>query len=277
MINNDVFKVDNAGSNKSGPPKINIKKLGIVSHDYRYKDDNGLSDFSYTFTGILNYLDNKGCNSVLFALFTIIRRNDFKIENSLKGLKNIELVFIEEFKEESNGIKSRYVVYYKLGSDWHECVLKQWFGTLKNTHKFFNESITPFINEVRTQRLFGNFTILLCGESNIVKYSKASESIEDPFNYLKEIPINIKVILNPIHDRMTRFEMKLKRKFLSEKDRWVVSVWNKGKKDKNGKVKDGNRPAWTVFNNGNEIKLEKIDDCSISSKSNIEIGFLELS
>jgi|YelNatPaOPRAMG01_1025707.scaffolds.fasta_scaffold125041_1 hypothetical protein len=274
MNNGELLKVDNVGSNKSSePPNINIKKLGIVSHDYSCEEDNKLRDFSYAFADILKCLDNKGCNSVLFALFTLIPRNDFKIEDYLKEQKNIELVFIEEFKEE-NG--NKYVIYYKLDSNWHKYCLTQKFGKLKYTHKFRNEIITPFINEVRTQRIFGNFTVLLCGESNIVKYSKKSKSVEDPFNYLKEIPINIKVILNPIHDRMTRFEMKRKREFLSNKERYVVSVWNKGKKDKNGKVKDGKKPAWTVFYNGKEITLEKIDDCPIASKSNIEIGVCEL-
>ncbi|PIU55320.1 MAG: hypothetical protein COS89_07690 [Deltaproteobacteria bacterium CG07_land_8_20_14_0_80_38_7] len=70
---------------------------------------------------------------------------------------------------------------------------------------------------------------------------------------------------------MTRFEMKLKRQFLSENKRWVISVWNKGKQDKNGKVKDGPDPAWTVFYNGNEKKVS-----SIQNNLNLEIGVLDI-
>lgn len=38
-----------------------------------------------------------------------------------------------------------------------------------------------------------------------------------------------KIILNPVHDKMTRFEMKLKRRFLPKNNRLVISVWNKEK------------------------------------------------
>jgi hypothetical protein len=70
---------------------------------------------------------------------------------------------------------------------------------------------------------------------------------------------------------MTRFEMKLKRQFLSEKGRWVISVWNKGKEDKNARVKDGSGPAWTVFHNGvsNDVDL-------LPNALGIEIGILDV-
>ena len=44
------------------------------------------------------------------------------------------------------------------------------------------------------------------------------------------IPKEANIILNPIHDYMLRPEMKLKREYLSRSERWVISVWNKGKK-----------------------------------------------
>ena len=129
--------------------------------------------------------------------------------------------------------------------------------------------------EVKEQRLLGNCTILLCGESNIVKYSKASKKIEDKFNFLEVLNKDIKIILNPIHDRMTRFEMKLKRQFLSQNKRWVVSVWNKGKLDKNGNMRDGKKPAWTIYYDGKEKDIKPIV-CDIPNKVNIEIGILDL-
>ena len=69
---------------------------------------------------------------------------------------------------------------------------------------------------------------------------------------------NVNVILNPIHDRMTRYEMKLKRAFLSENGKWVISVWNKGRKNINGQTRDGKNPAWTVFYDGKELDIEPI-------------------
>jgi hypothetical protein len=65
--------------------------------------------------------------------------------------------------------------------------------------------------------------------------------------------------------------MSLKRAYLSKKGRWVISVWNKGRRDRNGKVKDGRHPAWTVYHNGlpKEIK-------PIPNQLGIEIGILDL-
>ncbi len=255
---------------------IKISKLGIVSHDYRYEEKNGFRDFSYAFGQILKCLDDKGCDSVLFSLYTLVNRKTFDEKQYLKSLKNIRSVFIEEFEDNGKDRNViRYVVYNKIQTGWSDYELSQKFGTLEYTKSFEENIIKPFNKEVKEQRIFGNYTVLLCGESNIVKYSKTLKAIEDKFNFLDSIPSNVKIILNPIHDRMTRFEMKLKRKYLSENGRWFVSVWNKGKQDKNGKVKDGKKPPWTVFYNGNNISVEAINSCSISSQSNIEIGILD--
>ena len=98
--------------------------------------------------------------------------------------------------------------------------------------------------------------------------------MEDQFKYLDLLNADIQIILNPVHERMMRHEIKLKRKFLSEHGRWVISVWNKGKADKNGKVKNGNNPAWTVFYNGQEKQIKPIMS-NISTQLNIEIGVVD--
>jgi len=71
--------------------------------------------------------------------------------------------------------------------------------------------------------------------------------------------------------------MKLKRKFLSRKNKTVISVWNKGKKDKNGNTRDGKNPPWSIFENEKEVivKRENIDSMKFNDKS-IEIGFISI-
>jgi hypothetical protein len=72
---------------------------------------------------------------------------------------------------------------------------------------------------------------------------------------------------------MTRFEMKRKRAFLSEKGRWVISVWNKGKVvGKRRTVRDGGRPAWEVFHNGKEQTIPPLADSPVG----IEIGIVDV-
>ncbi len=279
MDGNVKKKPEDSKSNKLifiEPPKtINICKLGIVSHDYRYKEQNGYRDLSHTFKNILSCLDDRGCDSILFSLFTIVKRKSFDAIQILNGLKNIKAVFVEEFTDGYERNAGEYVVYFKGSNKWKEYRVTQKFGTLEYTKAFENAVIEPFKKEVKEQRLFGNCTVLLCGETNIVKYSKATKKIDDKFGLLNLLPKQIEVILNPIHDRMTRFEMKLKRIFLSKNNRWVVSVWNRGKSDKNGKVKDGINPAWTVFYNGEERHIIPIK-CHLPTRTNIEIGILEL-
>ena len=257
------------------PCSISVRKLGIVSHDYRVKEENGYRDFSHSFDSILSCLDSRSCDSVLFSLFTIVKRKDFDVTTHLKSLKNIRAIFIEEFIDGDERKPYEYVTYYKTNDDWKEYRVTQKFGTLKYTQKFKREVIDPFMEEVKNHRLLGNCSILLCGETNIVTYSKESKSIKDKYGLFKILNTETSVILNPIHDKMTRFEMKLKRKYLSKNNRYVISIWNKGKTDKNGKVKDGMDPPWTVFHNEDEKRIEPIK-CNISTLSDIEIGIVEL-
>lgn len=265
---------DGSITNNRKPPEIDIKKIGVVSHDYRYKEKNGYRDFSYAFSDILGCLDDKGCDSVLFSLFTIVSRNSFRVTRHTSRLKNIKCLFLEEFEDRGGNCrrKGRYVIHFESEEGWGEYELLQKFGSLSQMNQ---TEIDRFIDEVKNRRIFGNCTVLLCGESNIVKYSKLRKKVEDEFGYLGVLPDSMRVFLNPIHDRMTRFEMKRKRQFLSHNNRWVLSVWNKGKEDKNGKVRDGNKPAWTVFHDGEEVTIPR-EDWNFSSKTSIEVGILDI-
>jgi len=259
------------------PNTINIKKIGMVSRDYRKKDENGFRDFSYTFNNVLLHLNEQDCDSVIFSMYTLVKRKSFDVIENLNQLEinNIKAVFIAEFKDGSERQSGDYVVYFKDKDGWQEHRLIQKFASLKYTQSFKNKIIEPFKVEVKNQRLLGNCTVLLSGESNIVKFSQANERVEDQFEYLDVLNKDIKIILNPVHERMMRHEIKLKRSFLSEHGRWVISVWNKGKADKNGKVKNGKNPAWTVFYNGKEKQIKPIIN-NFSTQLNIEIGVIDL-
>ena len=269
----------------SSIPSLDLKKIGIVARDYRDKFPNGYRDFSYALPSVLKLLDNKGCDSVLFSLFSIDARKGYSPIASFKGLKNIKAIFLEKFKDGENRVPGVYVVYCRARSGWKAYELKQAFGTLnklrredidgfdrskgKNVEEIFMRN---FVSDELTRRIFGNCCVLLCGETNGVKYSKSDKKIHDTFGLRKAIPNKVTVILNPVHDRMTRFEMKLKRKFISKNNRWVISVWNKGKQDKNGKVKDGQGPAWAAYYDGKEIEVEKLPH----NTTNVEVGILDL-
>jgi len=220
-------------ANTVSAPCLNITKLGIVSRDYSRKYDNGYRDFSHTLPDVLKLLDKNGCNAVLFSLFSIIPRERLRILDAFRGLKNIKAVFLEHFQDGKKRDAGRYVVYHRTSKGWSEYAFRQRFATLTGTSK---REMDEFVNEEMKNRVLGNCCVLLCGETNGVKYSRKNKRVEDTFGVRATIPSKTNIVLNPIHDRMTRFEMKLKRQFLSKKNRWVISVWNKGKEDKNGNV-----------------------------------------
>lgn len=256
---------------------LSASKIAVVSRDYR--TNNGNSDFKSTFNEILRYSDKQKCDTVLFSLFTLLDNNNKNIIKSLNKLTNINQVLVEEFiYDKSKKIRDpkEYYVYYKVNNEWLRHSFKQYFGTLKYTKKFEKNTILPFLNEVRISRLFGNFTVFLCGETNIVKYDKNNKIVTDKYKLFSSLNEHTQIILNPIHDKMIRFEMKLKRKFLSQKNRIVISVWNTGKTDKNGTVRDGSKPPWTCYIDGEEIiiKRELISDNLINNR--IDIGIINI-
>ncbi len=250
-------------------PRLAIAKIGIVSRDYTLKYSNGFRDFSAALPGALALLDKEGCDTVPFSLFSIVPRRSFRTFRSIQ-LHNIKSILYEEFTDGTKRKAGRYVVLHRKANTWHQYVLHQKFGSLTDVKK---KTILEFVRDEIPQRILGNGCVLLCGETNGVKYSPKHKSVQDDFGLRQSLPREVTVILNPIHDRMTRFEMKLKRRFLSENDRWVVSVWNKGKQDKNGRVRDGNGPAWTIFRNG---KQKEIVVEPIPNQTGLEIGVLEI-
>jgi len=249
-------------------PNLNICKVGIVTRDYQKKFANGYKDFSNTLLQVLKILDGQGCDAVLFSLFSIIPREGYDPRCAFNDLKNIKSILLEEFQDGNSRTAGRYVIYYRTASGWEEYEFYQVFGTITGMPE---NKILDFVQKEIPKRILGNCCVLLCGETNGVKYSQGDRKIHDTFGLRKAIPLNVNVVLNPIHDRMTRFEMKLKRQFLSENNRWVISVWNKGKQDKNGKTRDGNGPAWTAFHNGKELNVP-----GIQNDLGVEIGVLNV-
>lgn len=254
---------------KESVPSLSIKKIGVVSRDYNHRYKNGYRDFSDSLPDLLKMLDGKGCDTVLFSLFSLIPRNSFSPNRYFKNLDNIKAIFLEEFEDEGNGRSGkRFVVYYREHHRWREYQFFQKFGNLREMN---NKAMRCFVKNEMPKRMMGSVCAILCGESNGVKYSPKDKKIQDIFDFRKSIDDSVKIILNPIHDRMTRFEMKLKRKFLSENGRWVISVWNKGKKDKNGKVKAERNPPWTIYHNGEEVSVPTVEN-----ELGIEIGILNI-
>ena len=250
-------------------PAFNFRRLGIVSRDYHHTFPNNRRDFSYSLPSVLRLLDEEGCDAVVFSMYSIIPRKGFSVANKLEGLNSIRAVFIEEYKDGPKRAWLRNVVYFRKATRWRSFEIHQKFGALGRLPK----DVAPrFVAEEMPGRLMGGCCVILCGEINGLKYSRKSKSVEDAFGLMAAIPANVRLAINPVHDRMTRFEMRLKRRFLS-KGRWVVSVWNKGKVHSDGKMRDGDRPAWDVYYDG-EPRNDAVK--AVHNELNLEIGLLDL-
>lgn len=248
-----------------------VRKVGIVARDYNVRFPNGYRDFSHALPDILALLDKKGCDTALFSLYSIIPRKDYDILPTLTQYANLKMVCVEEFRDCRTGRKAgHYVVYCKAPDGWEEWRFLQAFGRVNWQSQC--AEIETFAQKRIPTRVFGSCCVLVCGETNGVKYDRSgSKKVHDPCGVRNAIPPHVHVILNPVHDRMSRFEMVMKRRFLSEGGRWVVSVWNRGKLDKHGRTRDGASPPWTVFYDGEAVHIRKI-----TNGLGVDIGYLDV-
>ena len=267
-------------SNASKPENLKAQNIGLVSRDYRCEFDNERRDFSHLFSKVLQVLDEAGCDTVVFSPYSIDLRkgNDYRDVIKKLNLNCIKVILLEEFRDSLQAEIGREAqdvcIHYWTPTGWLEHRVKQKFGSLTGRKK---SEIHDYVEAELPNRVMGNFCILICGETNGVKYSKATKGVEDTFKLRGKIPHKAKIILNPVHDRMSRFEMPLKRMFLSEEGRYVISLWNKGKEfGEQKKTRDGKKPAWMVCHDGADVtdQVKKIE--TVEDLDKLEIGIVQI-
>ncbi len=275
-----------ATNGTSRPKNLKAKKIGLVTRDYGEKFENGHRDFSELFSEVLKTLDEAGCDTVVFSPYSIDRRGQYDYLDAIKKahLNCVKMILLEVFTDSPRAKMQRRdgcnSIVYRTANGWQEERFPQHFGNLTKAQKKEGEdkwtNMDRLLEDIPTKRTIGNCCILVCGETNGVKYSKANKLVEDTFDLRKKLPGKASIILNPVHDRMSRFEMPLKRKFLSEGGRYVISLWNKGKEfGPQRKTKDGENPPWMVCHNGEDVtgQVAKIENVSLSQ---LEIGIIQI-
>ena len=238
------------------PPRLTPRKIGIVSRDYNRKYRNGFRDFSAAFDGALRTLDEEGCDTVVFSLYSIVPRKGFRPFKSVH-LQNVRSVLYQEFIDGRKREGGPCLVFYRRANKWHRyCLPVGGIPKLRGSKKAKQKRVEEFKREAMPGRILGNCCAILCGEINCVPYHPSTGRVGDDFGLRRSIPPEVTVVLNPGHDWMSRFEMPLKRKFLSQQGRWVISLWNKGKRGKNRKPRDAKGDPWTIFHDGREVCVE---------------------
>jgi hypothetical protein len=240
-----------------------VKKVAVVSHNYNLLNRYGDQDFTEHFAQINKVCDSKACDTILYSLFTWdekspVQRNG---QNIFNGLKNVKCIILEVGNKKS----VRKVVEVWMKDEEQPRFLEQYFAKSSDPYERKRE----FIRDIRNI-IFGNGIIVICGESNIANYVPKDGRFKDPLSFNDIIKsYGVKFIFNPLHDYMTRYEMKKKRGYYSRDRRAVITVWNQGKRKGEATV------PWTLFYNGEDL-TEKVQEMSrqIAARPDIRIGIV---
>lgn len=241
-----------------------IRKIALVAHDYTVADSRGLYDYSEHFARINKLCDEQGCDTILYALYTwdstspVAKTHD-SIFDRLKHVQRIVL----EVGQPPNSYD--HVEVWVRGQQ-RPVVANQRFATSTSS----TSDKQRFVDDLPSRQI-ADALLVLCGESNIAKLKRASKTFEDWFGFCDRLEeLKSRVVLNPIHDYMTRYEMREKRRFYSRNGRTVASVWNQGR------GKESWLP-WTVFHDGEEWtdRVQEIET-PFAERPDIRIGVLDL-
>jgi len=246
-----------------------IKKIALVTHNYKVADSDGRYDYSEHFSRINQCCDQQDCDTILYALYTWDRDSPVSCNHDVifKELKNVQRIIVEVGHPQPP-----YPCSYDHVEVWQrDCevplVAKQRFATSSASRS----DKAAFLNDL-PQRQVRDALLVLCGESNIASLVRGSGKFNDPYRFAHILAkMKVRLILNPIHDYMRRPEMRQKRQYYSLGGRTVISVWNQGK---------GREAAlpWTVFHDGQERTNDVRElDKPFSGRPDIRIGILDSS
>lgn len=242
---------------------LNMNRIAVVSHNYNMLNRYGHQDFAEHFSQIHHICDTEGCDTILYSLFTWDERSPVSRNHDafFGGLSNLKCIIVEV----GNKSSVQKVVEIWVRNNERPHLAEQTFA--KSSEPF--ECKREFIRDIH-KRVIGNGLIVICGESNITNYSPDTGGYKDPFGFNDILrTLGVKIVFNPLHDYMTRYEMKKKRAYYSLQGRTVVTVWNQGKRK-------GEAPIpWTVFQDGKDLtgRVKEIRH-NIASRPDIRIGIV---
>lgn len=233
-------------------------KIMMVSRDYN-KDD-----FYSHFKQVISLAEQHKVDTVLFPGWAYDRNKRpitydeiFGKTSSINNLL-IEIADIENEKDMETLFFSRNMAGPQ--------VINQRFSKSSDS----DDKKKIFINEL-PNRIFGNVACIVCGELGVLYFSRNKNKMLDKFNLNKQLEENnSNVILNYWHSYGRRYESNLKRKYLSQNKKTLISVWNQYFYDREPKI------PWCVFHNGQNT-TENINELPtpFNDRPDIRVGIYE--
>jgi hypothetical protein len=250
----------------SGNVLNSINKVAVVSHDYNLADSGGRHDYSEHFSRINRLSDEQGCDTILYALYTWDRDSPEPRNHDafFKGLTHVQRLILEVGQPTIESFD--HVEVWHRGQDCPQIVTQR-FATSSAS----GSEKQAFLDDL-AQRQVQDSLLVLCGETNIASLVRGSDEFYDPYSFADRLAeMKVRLVFNPVHDYMRRYEMREKRRYYSGSGRTVISVWNQGK------GKEAHLP-WNVFHDGLE-RTEDVAELSMpfEDRPDIRIGILDLS
>jgi len=241
---------------------FNVKRVAVVSHNYNLSNSYGHQDFAEHASRIHSVCDAEGCDTILYSLFTwddnspVLRNHKTIFAN----LMNVRCVILEVGNKKS----TNKIVEVWLKEEERPRIMDQCFAKSSDPYERKRE----FVRSI-PKRIIGNSLVAICGESNIANYMPSNGSFRDEFGFNGELETRgIRVVFNPLHDYMTRYEMKRKRAYYSKNQRMVITVWNMGR------GRESSIP-WTVFYNEADITAQVREvSARINGRLDVRIGIV---
>ncbi len=223
----------------------NVERLALVSHDYNVADTDGWFDYTDHFSRINDICDGQGCDTILYALFTWDCKSSHPRGHDafFGALRHVRAILLEVGEPPD---RSHHVEVWRRAREKPHIMYQRFAASGDPGHQK-----QAFIDDLPRRR-FGDALVMLCGETNIASLQRGSDDFSDPYGFGDLLgTTGVRLILNPIHDYMRRYEMKEKRRYYSRGGRTVVSVWNQGK---------GRESAlpWTVYRDGEDRTAERL-------------------
>lgn len=244
-------------------------KAALVSRNYRTE-----KDFSSCYSEVIKAADENQCDTVIFSMWSLHSGNkSFDKDYIFQNSQNIKRIFLETGNIEEQGNPDKMKNFKT----------EVWLKNKEKPEKIYqifakaseDEFLKKTLAETFDKRIFDGCGLMLCGESNIIKYRQSTKKPDDVYgisNILNKN--NVRFIINPVHDYMIRHEMKKKRAFLSLNKRYTVSVWNLGKVSSSGKKINEAYHPWTVFYNGEDITESVEEINNFMPENDIRLGIV---
>lgn len=226
-------------------------RIGLVSYDFSGKADFLVSTEKWPpgYDNINRVLDRAGCDLILYPLLPV--ETPFKsavpAEPDFSGLASVRAVF-SGVEPQTDGTR-RAVAWMRESSKPR--LMAERVQRVRDSYRPSTTIAADF-----EQRVVGDAFFLFGGEINALTYKRNTGVAVDNvglLDFLRERSIS--TILNPASFYMRRWEIKLKRQYISEQGVVVVTLWNKKAWPKPKFVGEASLP-WTVYRGGEDVANE---------------------